>query len=297
MSSLRQAVVILGMHRGGTSAMAGILARLGLALPRTPLDDAADNPEGFYESKRVVERNFDILTAERCFWNVCFTLEPAALQAVTRPETYEELYNILHEEFGDAGSFVLKEPRLCLLLPLWFPGLTRLAPSQHVLLMLRHPAEVARSHFTRNGLGEEEVLINWLHHMLQAEKMTRQLPRAAISYPDLLNDWQAALTPALGAAGIVPPRSLAEAGPAIDRFIDAGLRHHQVTEAGARLGPAYLAPLVDTSWRALTALTHNPQDGYALAALDDARENFFLLRQELTFTVHGPMLQQMRRAI
>jgi len=33
----RQAVLVLGMHRSGTSALAGVIARLGAALPKTPV--------------------------------------------------------------------------------------------------------------------------------------------------------------------------------------------------------------------------------------------------------------------
>lgn len=274
----RQAVIILGMHRSGTSALTGALARLGLALPKTPLADAADNPEGFYESRRIADENFKILLEERCGWNVTFTLEPATVQAKTPPARLEELYGILHEEFGDTGSFVLKDPRLCLLMPLWFPGLQRLTASQPVLLLARHPAEIVRSHETRNQLPEGDTLLNWLHHMLEAEKMTRTLRRAVLLYEDLLADWHATLGQSLRTAGITTPRSFAEAGAEIDQFISPDLRHHKALETGAQIGPPHLAPLVDQCWRALMALAHNPLDAYALAALDDARENLLLIR-------------------
>lgn len=280
-SSPRQAVIVLGMHRSGTSMLTGTLARLGLALPKTPMADAADNPAGFYESLRIVDRNYEILREERCAWNVCFPLEPAALAAKATPARFEELYRILRDEFGDTGSFVLKDPRLCLLLPLWLPGLQRLAPSLPVLLILRHPAEVVRSHVARNDLTEEDVLLNWLHHMLEAEKMSRAMRRAALQYEDLLHDWRATLGAALRTAGVVTPNSITAAGPEIERFITPGIRHHKVTETGARIGPPHLAPLVDVTWRALSALTRNPLDDFALAALDNARGNFTLVRHGL----------------
>jgi hypothetical protein len=277
----RQAVIILGMHRSGTSALTGTLSRLGLALPKTPMANADDNPEGFYESRIIFHRNFEILTAEGCFWNVTFPLEPAALQAKAPPALLEELYQILHDEFGDTGSFVLKDPRLCLLLALWLPGIARLAPSQPVLLMVRHPAEVVRSHEVRNERSEHETLLNWLHHMLEAEKVTRSRPRATVLYEDLLSDWRAALGQALPTAGIVTPRNFAEAGPDIDNFLAPSMRHHKVTDAGARIGPDHLKILVDVSWRAFQALARNPLDAFALAALDDARENLHLIRHNM----------------
>jgi hypothetical protein len=277
----RQAVTILGMHRSGTSALAGTLGRLGLKLPKTPLADAADNPEGFYESQVIVDRNFEILREERCAWNVCFALEPAALEAKTPPARLQELSAILHDEFGDTDSFVLKDPRLCLLMPLWFPGLRRISASQPVLLMARHPAEVVRSHETRNQLPQDDTLLNWLHHMLEAERMSRQLRRAVLLYEDLLSDWRAVLGLALPLAGIKTPRNFVEAGAEIDAFISPQKRHHAETQAGAKIGAPWLAPLVDRCWRALRALARNPRDELALATLDDTRNNFGLIRHEM----------------
>jgi hypothetical protein len=281
-SSPRQAVIILGMHRSGTSALTGALARLGLALPNTPLAGAADNPEGFFESRRIVSCNTRLMRAQTCAWNICFTLEPATVQAQATPELLEELYQILHGEFGDTGSFVLKDPRLCLLLPLWFPGLQRLSASQKVLLLARHPAEVVDSHARRNQHEAADTLLNWLHHMLEAEKMTRSLRRAVLLYEDLLAGWQAALGQALRTAGIATPRSFAVAGAEIDQFISPGLRHHKAVETGARIGPPQLAPLVDQCWRAFMALARDPLDPYAPAALDDARNNLHLIRHDMT---------------
>jgi len=97
----------------------------------------------------------------------------------------------------------------------------------------------------------------------------------------LLRDWRGTLGQALRTAGITTPRSFAEAGAQIDQFIAPELRHHRATETGARIGPPHLAPLVDATWRAFTALARNPLDEFALAALDDARHNLHLIRHDM----------------
>jgi len=280
-SPLRQGVIILGMHRSGTSALAGALARLGFAMPSTPLEPSADNPEGFYESRVIVEMNFKILTALEAAWNLCFGITPAELPARFSPAQSEVLYRLLHGEFGDARSFVLKDPRMCLLLPLWLPALRRLVPSLPVLLMLRHPAEIVTSHITRNQRPEPETIFNWLHHMLEAEYMSRTMRRGILLYDDLLRDWHATLAPTLRSAGITPPLTLQDAAPALDKFIAPGMRHHQARDPSARIGPPEAASLADTTWRALCTLARNPQDMLALAVLDDARANLTIMRHEL----------------
>ena len=280
-STSRQAVIVLGMHRSGTSALAGTLARLGFGLPKTPLDASPDNPEGFYESWPVVEMNFQFLMTAKCAWNVTFNLSPEVFFRQFDPRKHNALITLLQNEFGDTGSFVLKDPRMCLLLPVWLPALQRLAPSLPMLLMLRHPAEIVQSHAARNGRPEWETLLNWMHHMLEAEYITRNVPRALLQYAGLLRDWRATLGPALRRAGITPPRTLEQAAPQVDAFLSNTLRHHEVTEAGARIGPPQYAPMIDATWRALSALASNPQDNFALGTLDDLRGNLALIRQDL----------------
>jgi hypothetical protein len=280
-SSPRQGVIILGMHRSGTSALAGALARLGFMLPKTPLEASADNPKGFFESLRIFDANFKILLVAGCSWNVCFSLEPAELPGRFKPELVEGLHWLLCEEFGDTGSFVLKDPRMCLLLPVWLPALRCLTPILPVLLTLRHPMEVVHSHVVRHHLAEEDILLNWLHHMLEAERISRSMRRAVLQYSALLQDWRGVLALALRTAEIVPPIAPQDAAAAMDAFIMPGMRHHMADEETACIGPPHLAHLVDAAWRSLSALASNSLDMLAMATLDSIRADVTMLRQDM----------------
>lgn len=44
----RQALLVLGMHRSGTSALTGVLAKLGATPPLTPMPDNEFNPKGYW---------------------------------------------------------------------------------------------------------------------------------------------------------------------------------------------------------------------------------------------------------
>ena len=65
----RTALVILGMHRSGTSSVAGALSLLGAAAPKTLLEPAPDNPKGFWESREIVQFNDRVLQAGQSWWN------------------------------------------------------------------------------------------------------------------------------------------------------------------------------------------------------------------------------------
>ena len=49
----RSAIVILGMHRSGTSALAGVLNMLGCDLPETLMPANAYNEKGYFESNAI----------------------------------------------------------------------------------------------------------------------------------------------------------------------------------------------------------------------------------------------------
>ncbi|MCB2121619.1 MAG: sulfotransferase family protein, partial [Rhodobacteraceae bacterium] len=60
---MKEALVVLGMHRSGTSFLVGALSALGHALPRDRQPGGADNRHGHFEPGAVVALNDLILAA------------------------------------------------------------------------------------------------------------------------------------------------------------------------------------------------------------------------------------------
>ena len=218
------------MHRGGTSALAGTAVRLGLALPRTPLPASNDNPSGFFESVPVVSANHHILMAAGCFWNVCLTFDPDRLDEILPVADRQFILKTLLQEFGGPAPFVLKDPRLCLTLPAWRPALQTAECVVRVLIVLRHPAEVVRSLAVRNGFPESQSAPHWLHHMLEAERASRGLRRAIVTYDGLMRDWRSCMASAGEIADVTWPRPIAVAARDIDPFLAAARRHHRAED-------------------------------------------------------------------
>ena len=272
--TVRQAVIILGMHRSGTSALAGTVSRLGMASPRTPLPTAADNPTGFYESHPVVMTNHQLLLRAGCAWNVCLTFEPDRINEALTPDDRLFISNVLYSEFGDTGSFVLKDPRLCLTLPVWLPALRAMGAIVRVLIVVRDPVEVARSLMVRNRLPEADTTSHWLHHMLEAERLSRGLRRAVVSYGDLVRDWRGCIQEGARIAGVTWPRPIDLAAPDIDAFLTASIRHHARERPSAVAGTAQVCEMINAAWVAFRHLISNPDAPAAQACLDQVRACF-----------------------
>lgn len=57
------AILVLGMHRSGTSSLAGAMTRLGGAAPGNLIPGDEANPKGYWESAILNTLNEDILAA------------------------------------------------------------------------------------------------------------------------------------------------------------------------------------------------------------------------------------------
>src|SRR5262249_1740037 len=70
------AIVVLGMHRSGTSALAGMLHHLGVALGDELMPATADNPRGYWEHRDIVAINDRLMTELGRTWHDVRPLPP-----------------------------------------------------------------------------------------------------------------------------------------------------------------------------------------------------------------------------
>ena len=227
----RRAILVLGMHRSGTSALTRIIGHLGASLPLDPMPETADNPCGYWESRSIARFNNRLLESAGTRWNDDSPLPDAWFADPARAADEAEAATLLATAFGDAALLVLKDPRVCRLLPFWSNVLARASIEPYALLALRDPLEVARSLQARLGdasfqpaavAAVERGLLLWLRYVLDAEARSRGMPRIFIDYGALIADWRSAVR---GLVDLVPlPTISFEAATAIDGFLSPGLR-------------------------------------------------------------------------
>jgi hypothetical protein len=139
------AVLVLGMHRSGTSLVAEMLGKFGLYLgPADQLIGSSSfNARGHFELLRAVEFDNAVLQQAGGTWDAPPPVESIeALGASLQPA--------VDEWFGHHDAWAFKDPRLCLTLPVWMPALSRI--DVRVVHVLRDPYAVARSLVARNAM-------------------------------------------------------------------------------------------------------------------------------------------------
>lgn len=186
----RTCIMVLGMHRSGTSAITGTLVKLGVAGPNNPYMHGPDNLRGHWESLPIIAFHDRLLAAAGSHWSDVKPFNEGWLKTPTAEPFYEEARNLMMQEFSDYPLFVFKDPRVCRYFPFWNRVMQESCIELKVVLPLRNPLEVAKSLAARDNLGIERGLLLWLDHMIQAEYYSRDSLRSILSYNNLLSGWR-----------------------------------------------------------------------------------------------------------
>lgn len=278
---MKQALLVLGMHRSGTSSLAGALAHLGAAAPATLMPEHPDNPKGYWESLPLVHANDRILQSAGSSWNDWRPFNPDWRKSVTGKAMTGALPDLIAAEFGAQPLITIKDPRLCRLFPIWEHALINSGYQPLVLTPLRSPIEVAASLSKRDGFSQSRGLLLWLRHALEAEATTRHTPRHFLYWSDFLNDWRAELTRATERLGATLPGWSDFTAEAVDGFLDVQLRR----AVHDREMPSHAPEWIKAAWEALGELQQNPIATGAQDTLDDIRKEF-----DSTARIYGPVL-------
>ena len=267
----RVAILVLGMHRSGTSALTWLLGRMGAALPRDAIPVSGDNSKGYWESAGLVAADDRLLRAAGSSWFDPRPLDLATVPAALLAERLDGIRAAIADGWGSAPLLAIKDPRQCRFVPAMVDLLSAAGIEPRAVLMLRSAADVAGSLHRRDATTQGYAELLWLRHMLDAERDSRSLRRRVVSYDRLLADWRATaarIAPLLGRDGWA-----AEHEAEIDAFLDPALRHHAGERPGST-GP--LGQLVDAAEQAFVMLladdgpdAHDALDGVArrLAAM------------------------------
>jgi len=244
----RQALVVLGMHRSGTSALAGMLAACGAGLPGHLIPASRKNRRGYFESQTLYELHEELLAEAGSSWDDPAPLPSAWFASSASGRWEQRLAEAVRSEFGDSALFVLKDPRLCRLLPLWRRILLALEVEPLFVLPVRNPFEVASSLLRSGGIVPARALLLWLDHWLAAERDTRGSRRCFVLYTDLLSDWRKVLQRISSGLGVGFARISRTAEAEIDAFLAPELRH-EVNDPGDVFERSDVHPWVRDAYR------------------------------------------------
>lgn len=271
--SRRQAILVLGMHRSGTSALSGVASMLAGSTPRTPAPPTHDNQLGYWESQALMHANEELLASATSSWDDWKRLRSEWFRSEAAKSFHERLKEVLASEFGEPPLIVVKDPRVCRLMPIFLTVLEDLNLEAKALFALRNPLEVANSLNQRDGFSIPKSILLWMRNNLDAEFHSRNLPRSFIDYSALLTDWRSQMTRAANDIDIVWPNFSDATAAEIDRFVRADLHRQRsgIEEIRAHPDVSLVAREV---WRCLSEMAQGQDNARLHNHIDGLRARF-----------------------
>ncbi len=298
---MRRIVLILGMHRSGTSLLANLLSELGFNLGTDLMAPDEWNESGYWESKSILTIHEKILKALNLTWDDPSLALPLPEGWMSRPEIQSlrhELVEIIRKEVERTDSiFAVKDPRTAVLLPLWDEILNELGVDPVCLLAIRHPASVAASLKKRNNLSASHAQLLWLKTNIDALTYSGEKLRAIVDY-DLWFRNRRLQAESLLTALDLPRSQMSTISEKLESVVQAGLRHHDDNENAACF------PLVEKLY---AALSRGAATSSIPAEIDEIKRTFaetseygsmwrgFISEKERELQVHADEIQGLRR--
>lgn len=235
-----KAILVAGMHRSGTSALAGALNLLGIPLGNRLLEPGPDNPKGYWEHGDIVAVHEQLLSELGSRWDDVRALPEVWLSGEPARRAAVAIGEILERDFGGESLWAVKDPRLCRLLPLWLEVLDRMHIRPCILVIARDPGEVSASLYARNGYAPPFGEVLWLRYVNDALAASEYALREVVLFDDLLAQPLGVTQSALTRLGVAIPELDDKLRSTVESFVSTTNRHHRQL-ATSRVGPGFPA--------------------------------------------------------
>jgi hypothetical protein len=233
---VRHGVIILGMHRSGTSVMGGLMNKMGLNTGGPLIGPAEDNKKGFFERLDVVLQNDEFMKkqgvhyAYHTFKYDALLGLKVALSDMGGGDSFKEGKRAL-DFLNNPNNYpwMLKDPRLCITFRTWLP-LLNFVPA--IIFAYRHPLDVAVSMHKREfeQFKISKVLKLWYVYNRRAIEQSVDLCRVVSSHRLMMTQPVTELDRIyreLRECGLDVPHEVSRED--VDAFVDQKLQHGHAT--------------------------------------------------------------------
>jgi len=226
-STDRRALLVLGMHRSGTSAVTRVVNMLGAEVGDNLIPPGDDNPSGFWEHAEVVKINEELLGGLGRTWYDMRDMPQGWLDSDVGKLAFEKAVKLIRRDFGKSRLCAVKDPRMCLTARVWVDAFRAAEFEVGCLFVIRDPREVVESLHRRNDWPRASLYLMWVQYLLEAVARTQDCPRSMVTYDRVLTDWRAEMKRVAADLHFTWPVSDERVAGDIDGFVDPHQRHHQ----------------------------------------------------------------------
>lgn len=235
MNTIKKIVVVIGMHRSGTSTVMNALACLGVSLGDNLLPPGIDNPKGFFEDKSVNDLNNEMLDVIGQTWFSLSLVRDEDIDKLIALGYVEKAITLLSDKTRNTPVFGFKDPRVSKLLKFWKLVFARINCEVQYVLCLRHPLSVANSLLKRNKSPIKKGYLLWLSYNLSIVTESQDLRLIALDYDELMDSPLSHIQNLAVQLGLSV--DLVSADQFVNEFLDKDLRHTNFNESALANDP------------------------------------------------------------
>lgn len=181
-------VIVVGMHRSGTSALSGLLHQNGIRMGEpqnfSP-GPAKENEKGFFENYNFRIINDMILS--RCGYNVISFNPDVPLCTKTDKKITTIIKTTIKNNQKKYKHWGFKDPRTCLTLSVWKNAFNELKLKPKYILIKRDFKSIARSMMARGNEGQCQQFVDLASSYYQMAELNHNF-NFTIQFEDLIKN-------------------------------------------------------------------------------------------------------------
>jgi GT2 family glycosyltransferase len=182
----KRIIVVLGMHRSGTSAVTRGLKVMGVELGNRLMLPTQFNPKGYWEDMDIYQLNVDMLTAIGNDWFHLKSIGTDDVEVLRKKGYFLRAVELLRQKVRSAPVFGFKDPRVAKLLPFWKKVFKYCGFYVNYVFVVRHPISVAHSLAKREGFDLELSYLMWLSYVVTSILKTIDETFVLVDYDRLM---------------------------------------------------------------------------------------------------------------
>ncbi len=224
--SQNRVIVVMGMHRSGTSLVARALEALGASLGENlAIEASPDNAKGHWEDRDILSFNERLMATLALDWDLVGESDDALMTAPSLEPLVAEARALVGSKLVDDRAWAFKDPRTARLWPFWRRVFSDSAPGKPGFVwVIRHPRAVAASLARRNGFDPVKSHLLWLsHNIVPFEDITAGI-HVVVDYDRMLSRPRPELQ-RIAQAMQLPARDESAVDEFVAGFLDPQLRH------------------------------------------------------------------------
>ena len=180
----RDCILILGMKNSGEAAVSeGIHDIYNLHFTRK--NTINSKPEKYKARKEISFLNDKLLAHFGLGWDSITSLPENWKDEIDNFGDRQNLKTLLLDNFNYDGPIIINDSKLLLVLPIWLDLLKELDYNTKVVIVHRHPNQVALAYKERENFSTNKSHLIYINYMKLAEKLTRNLNRIVVDYDQL----------------------------------------------------------------------------------------------------------------